>query len=309
MAKISFVLPFYNEEQTLPLLIGRIREIMAKEPEDYEMIFINDDSKDSSVKVIADQAKQKGKGKIILVDMSRRFGLEESIMAGISQSKGDAVITMFTDMQDPPETVARMLQSWRAGADIVHTVRRKRIKESPLKILAAFFAYRIIGNLSEIKIPYDAGDFKLISKNAAKHLSALTEAEPYLRGLVPWLGFKQAYIEYEMQPRAAGQSKMPVFGFNAWSRFLGGIITFSDFPAYLILLVGLLGTAASAVLAILLVLGVNLAWCGTWVVLVVFLWATLMIALGILSLYALKIYKNTRGRPRYIIKNINHFED
>lgn len=307
MARISFILPFYNEEHTLSFVMDRLKQVMDKESDDYAMVFVNDASTDGSVKVIENEAKKNNSGEIVLVNMSRRFGVEESFMAGIQAATGDALILMYTDMQDPPEVVHTMLKSYREGAEIVHTIRRKRIGDHPFKKMAAFLAYRIISKLSEIKIPYDAGEFKLISKNVAKHLLKLPETEPYLRGLIPWIGFKQTYIEYDMQPRIGGVRKVPLFGKKAWSVFLNGVISFSDFPIYLILLIGLGGIFSAAVLGVWLSLTGIPAWMDPSDVLIIFLWATLMSALGLLGLYVLKIYKNTRGRPPYIIKEVVKF--
>lgn len=296
MTKISFVFSFYNEEETLPFLIKNVREVMARE-EHYEMIFVNDASTDKSADVIAREASGDKKNRIVLVNMSRRFGVEESFLAGISVAGGEAVILMYTDMQDPPQVVPAMLEHFRAGAEIVHSVRSKRVGEHPLKSLAAFFAYRIIGRLAETKIPYDAGEFKLLSRNVAQHLLNLPEAEPYLRGLIPWIGFKQAYVEYEMPPRVGGQKKVPLFGKKAWTVFLNGVTSFSDLPVYWILLTGVVGMTLAVLLGVL----------HSPAGLLIFCWATLMMAVGILGLYMLKIYKNTRGRPRYIIKEVKRF--
>ena len=304
MAYISFVFSFYNEEQTLPLLIRRIREVMTKESFDYEMIFVNDASTDDSLKILAQETAAKEKGEIVVVNLSRRFGVEESFLAGIETARGDALILMYTDLQDPPEVVLKMLQCYKEGAEVVHTIRKKRIGEHPLKNIAAFLAYRIVGKLSDIKIPYDAGEFKLISKNVAKHLLNLPEVEPYLRGLIPWVGFKQNYVEYEMQPRGAGRSKIALFGKKAWTVFLSGVISFSDFPIYGILLTGLCGFFVSTALGFFLIARADLGWINGPMALIIFLWSTLMLSLGLVGLYILKTYKNTRGRPRYIIQKI-----
>ncbi len=308
MPQVSFVFSFYNEEQALPLLIQKIREVMKKQSEDYEMIFVNDASTDHSLKVLMQEAKKKAKGDIVVVNLSRRFGVEESFLAGIEMAQGDAVILMYTDMQDPPEVVLNMLQSYKEGAEIVHTVRRKRIGEHPLKNCAAFIAYRVIANLADIRIPYDAGEFKLISKNVAKHLLSLPEMEPYLRGLIPWIGFKQAYVEYDMQPRGAGQSKVALFGKKAWTVFLNGIFSFSDGPIYFILFLGLFGLFVSIVFGLALIVYKSYVWFNLLAELMIVLWSTLMLAGGILGLYVLKIYKNTRGRPRYIIHEVLRFD-
>lgn len=304
MSRISFVFPFFNEEEALPILIRNVCRAMENEPEDLELIFVNDDSTDHSIDAIEKAALKEEKADIIIVNLSRRFGCEESFLAGIEHAKGDAVILMYTDLQDPPEVAKEMLRMWRSGAEIVHTIRRKRIGEHPLKIWGAFFAYRLIGKMAGIKIPYDAGEFKLLSKSIVKHLRSLPEVEPYLRGLIPWLGFKQAYVEYDLQPRLVGHSKVPLFGRKAWSVFLNGIISFSDVPVCLVLLTGLFGMSLVFVLGTFLIFVRHIGWFGPKELLGGFFWATQMLAMGLIGLYLLKTYKNIRGRPRYIVKDI-----
>jgi len=297
------VFSLYNEAETLPVLIERVRKVMSGEPDEYEMIFVNDCSTDGSVDVLAEEAKKKGNEDIVIVNLARRFGVEESFVAGVKTARGDAVIMMYTDMQDPPELIHRMLESWREGAEVVHSVRRRRIGEHPLKKAAAFFAYRIISRLAEVRIPIDCGEFKLISRNVAEHLLAMPEAEPYLRGLIPWIGFRQVYLEYDMQPRLVGKSKVPLFGKKAWTVFLSGVVSFSDSPVYLVLLAGIVGLALSALSAVMLLFGLLPGWFTARETLLIFLWASLMFSLGFVGVYIIRIYKNTRGRPRYIIQD------
>jgi dolichol-phosphate mannosyltransferase len=310
---LSLIFSFRNEEEVLPELIQQTKVVLQKMCEQgiigkYELVFVNDDSSDHSTQVIAQQAQNQQNGKIVLVNMSRRFGVEESFLAGINVAQGDVMVLMYTDMQDPPEVIEQMLMSWQQGAEVVHSIRRKRIGEHPLKNLAAFFAYRLIGYFAEIKIPYDAGEFKLISRNVAQHLLSFPEKEPYLRGLIPWIGFTQAYVEYEMQPRRRGKSKVALFGKKAWTVFLSGIISFSDFPVYLILLTGVMGIVLFVILLVASLWASPHHWIDPMVVGGVFLWGTLMSALGLIGLYVLKIYKNTRGRPQYIIKEVVRFD-
>lgn len=301
---ISIVFSFYNEQEAIPALIQTIRAVMLKEPENYELIFVNDDSKDNSVQAILQQAKIP-KEEIIVVNMSRRFGVEESFMAGLEVAGGDAVILMYTDMQDPPETIHEMLVQWRQGADVVHTIRRQRIGEHPAKTIAAHFAYKWITQISDIKIPRDAGDFKLLSRRVVNHVRKFNETEPYLRGLIPWVGFKQDSVLYDMQPRKVGKSKVALFGKRALKVFLSGIFSFSDFPVHLILFLaaaGFLGTLVAAVF-LLFTNQVFHPFAGMFVFLL-FLWAMTMLALSIVGIYVVNIYRNTTGRPRYIIKDI-----
>lgn len=308
MALISIVFSYRNEEEVLPILIKRVKETLQGIPEDLELIFVDDASTDNSVRAIVELAKQVPN--LRLIQMARRFGVEECFLAGLEHAKGDAVVLMYTDMQDPPEVVREMLDRWRKGADIVHGVRRRRLGESKLKIVASHVAYRIISRVSEIPIPIDAGEFKLMSRVVADHLLRLRESDPYLRGLIPWIGYTQDSVEYDLQPRAAGKSHVPLFGKKAWTVFLSGLTSFSMLPIYFVLLVGVLGTliTISAVLIMTTVAAFKpLPLWGVWLSFALLLWSTLMLAIGVVGIYVGRIYKDVRGRPRYIVKEVLDF--
>lgn len=301
---ISIVFSFYNEEACLPELIRQVREVMAKEPDPYELVFVNDDSTDNSARVITSQARV-DKEQIVLVNMSRRFGVEECFMAGLNIAQGDAVIFMYTDLQDPPAVIHQMLAKWRNGADVVHSVRSRRIGEHPAKVLVAGLAYRWINNISDIRIPRDAGDFKLMSRRAVDHVCKLRETEPYLRGLVSWVGFNQDAVTYELMPRRFGSSKVPLFGKKAFKTLVSGLMSFSSFPVYLIFFLSIAGLLGVVFLSVYLSF-VPQPWnfFGWLCVGGLLLWALSMFAVGILGLYILRIYHNTTGRPSYVIKEV-----
>lgn len=306
MPLISVVFSFRNEEEALPLVVQRTRDAFRNVPEDHELVFVDDASTDRSVEILAEQAKNGAK--IRIVRMARRFGVEECFLAGIEHARGDAIIFMYTDLQDPPELIPEMLEHWRKGSDIVHTVRRKRIGESKLKVLAAHIAYRLISRVSEIPIPTDAGEFKLMARHVADRLLQLKESDPYLRGLIPWIGFKQTKIEYDLQPRAAGKSQVPLFGKKAWTVFLSGFTSFSLFPVYATLLAGLGATAAGLsgffISLIALAAGSGNAGIAAAVSIAVCMWGILMTAVGFVGYYVGRAYKDVRGRPRYIVAEV-----
>ncbi|HXG51087.1 MAG TPA: glycosyltransferase family 2 protein [candidate division Zixibacteria bacterium] len=306
MALVSIVFSFRNEQEVLPLLIRRVSEALQGIPEDMELIFVDDASTDNSVGTIRALANQVDN--LRLVQMSRRFGVEECFFAGLEHAKGDAVVLMYADMQDPPEVVREMLARWRQGADIVHGVRRRRLGESKAKIVAAHVAYRIINRIAEIPIPTDAGDFKLISRVVVNHLLKLRESDPYLRGLIPWVGYTQDYVEYDLQPRAAGRSHVPLFGRKAWTVFLSGLTSFSMGPIYLILILGVVGTvivACSMATLTVVFLFKPVPFWALWLTVALLLWSTVMLALGVVGFYVGRIYKDVRGRPRYIVKKVH----
>src|SRR5204863_2924718 len=202
LQQVSVVLSFRNEAENISALIARLDSMFAGQDVSYELLFVNDASTDDSVAILLREREKNPRVKIL--NMSRRFGVAECLLAGLAAASGDAVVYMDADLQDPPETIVEMLARWRAGADVVHTVRTRRHGENALKMLATRLAYRIIHLGSSLQLPVDAGDFKLLSRHAVAHLLELRESDPYMRGLVVWLGFNQAFVPYERDRRHAG---------------------------------------------------------------------------------------------------------
>jgi glycosyltransferase involved in cell wall biosynthesis len=299
---VSVVLSFRNEEANIPALVERLAKALAAEPVDYELVFVNDASTDASLPTLMRVREQNPRVKVL--NMSRRFGVAECVRAGMTAAAGDAVIYMDADLQDPPEVIPALLDRWRQGAAVVHTVRTRRLGENALKMWATRVAYRLIQAGSAIELPVDAGDFKLLSRQAVNHLLQLREADPYLRGLVVWLGFTQAFVPYQREARHAGRTHFPFFSRNPWKTFALGMTSFSFVPVYVCLALsvsGLLGSLVFAVSAILLpgrlAIGASTLWL---LALVTFFWATVMGGIGATSLYLIRIYKDVRGRPQYI---------
>ena len=307
---VSVVFSFRNEEQNLPELIARVAKALEPGPEDYELIFVNDASTDRSLEVLLGERERNPRIKVIT--LSRRFGPSEGVLAGMSVASGDALIYMDSDLQDPPELLPELLQRWRAGADVIHTVRLDRKGETWLKKWVTKRAYQIIRFFSTLKLPVEAGDFKLLSRRALDQFLCLKEYDPYIRGLAAWIGFRQETVPYERVGRARGTSKFPLFSRNPAKAFITAITSFSFVPIYVIAGTGLIGIIAAvvAVLAGLLMSlaghagGRTLAFIG----LLTFFWATIVAAIGTLGLYVLRIYKEVRGRPRFIIQDKIGFE-
>lgn len=306
MTLISVVLSFRNEAENIPALIARLAGVFASQAVDYELIFVNDDSTDRSLELLTLEHARNPRIKVL--NLSRRFGVAEGVLAGMSAAGGDAVIYMDADLQDPPEIVPALIERWRQGADVVHTVRTRRSGESALKMLATRMAYRIIQFGSPLQLPVEAGDFKLLSRKAVDHLLALGESDPYLRGLVVWLGFNQAFVPYERDARNAGATHFPFFSRNPWKTFVLGVTSFSFLPIYVCLGLAAVGLVLSAAL---LVLTLALAVRGTlWAaptpalfLALAFGWTTTMAAIGGVGLYVIRIYKDVRGRPPFIVKS------
>jgi dolichol-phosphate mannosyltransferase len=239
-----------------------------------------------------------------VINMSRRFGVSECARAGMSASSGDATIIMDADLQDPPEVIPQLLEKWRAGADVVHTVRTRRHGESALKMMMTRLAYRIIHLGSSIELPVDAGDFKLLSRPALNHLLALTESDPYIRGLVVWIGFQQAFVPTNV---TRGMRERPLSVLQPQS-----LENVRDGPDLVFLHADLCGHRAGArasgvtVLLVLYVLLRQLLFGDVSTALVLaaigaFFWTTTLVAVAAVGIYVIRIYKDIRNRPQYIV--------
>jgi dolichol-phosphate mannosyltransferase len=271
--------------------------MFAEQPVDYELIFVNDASTDRSLDLLLGERERNPRVKVL--NMSRRFGVAEGVLAGMEAARGDAVVYMDADLQDPPELIPELIARWRGGADVVHTVRTRRLGESPFKMFATRTAYRIIHLGSSIELPVDAGDFKLLSRRVVDHLLRMREADPYLRGLVVWLGYQQVFVPYDRDARHAGRTHFPFFSRNPWKTFALGLTSFSFMPIYACLVLA----AAGVILA-----GVLTVTAGALTGLFVFLWALLMAAVAVVGVYLIRIYKDVRGRPAFIVASRVGFE-
>jgi polyisoprenyl-phosphate glycosyltransferase len=302
---VSVVLSFRNEAASIPILVSRLHAALSTEPVEYELIFVNDASTDHSFHVLLQQREQNPRVKIIT--MSRRFGVAECVRAGMGAARGNAIVYMDADLQDPPELIPELLRQWRDGADVVHTVRTRRHGESRMKMWLTRLAYRLIRVGSTIDLPVDAGDFKLLSRRAVDHLLQLTESDPYLRGLVVWIGFRQTVVGYERDARHAGRSHFPFFSRNPWKTFVLGLTSFSFAPIYacgVLAALGLLGVfALLAATLILVATGSPTAGPTALLALITFFWTTLVGAIGLVGLYVARTYKDVRRRPQYLVES------
>jgi len=300
---VSVVLSFRNEEDVLPELIHRLEDVFTTEKIDYELIFVNDDSVDRSLEILKESAADNPHIKII--NMSRRFGVSECVMAGIAFSSGDAVISMDTDLQDPPEVIPELIAKWKTGAEVVYTVRTERDGENPMKMWLTRLAYRAINAASEIDMPVNAGDFRLLSRLVCDKLMELGEMDPYPRGLVPWLGYRQEAHYYRRDARAAGDAHFSLLNsLNPYKTFISGLTSFSMAPIFLIFLIG-------GGVSLFSLIGLIFSGGGTtgWVMFALLLWGSLMFSLGLVGVYVGRTYREVRGRPRYIVKDTIGFDD
>jgi glycosyltransferase involved in cell wall biosynthesis len=307
---LSVVLSFRDEEKVLEELIHRLKTVLETLTKNYEIIFVNDASDDNSGAMLKARAAQDPTVKVI--NMSRTFGVSQCALAGLAYSSGQAVITMDADLQDPPEVIPELVQRWREGADVVYTVRKSRASESTAKLAATRWAYRILRLTSDIDMPVESGDFKLMSRRVVNSLMRLNEKDPFLRGLVRWVGYKQVPVYYDRDPRFAGESHFAFYGRKAVGNFISGLTSFSLLPLHGALLLGFaVSFGAFAYLIgvfIMKYLGWNLPGWSAIMATMLFLGGTQLITIGVLGIYIGKIYEEAKGRPSYIIESLVGFE-
>lgn len=313
--KLSVILSFYNEQDVLCEFLSRIRKVFAsliKENivETYELIFVNDNSTDDSEKYLRSEVS---KGDVILINMSRNFGVSECVMAGMEQSTGDAVIYMDVDLQDPPEIIPQLIKAWQndPDAEVVFTTRTRRDGEHWLKLLVTKIGYRFINAISEINLQVDSGDFKLLSRRAVNHLLQLKEDRPYLRGLVSWIGFKQIQIFYARTGRFDGRqkTKMAVLSTKVINYWIDrALISFSDAPLKLMLFLGFILSALSllyiVVVIIQKIMGLSIPGWTALMSGMLLLGGMQILMLGLIGIYIGAIFREAKNRPRYLIKEV-----
>ena len=306
MKLLSIVFSFRNEEKNIPELIDRIIKILSKlNGWKYELIFVNDDSDDNSEKILLEKQKI---CPIKIINMSRKFGTGPCVLAGLKFSKGDAIIYMDSDLQDPPEIIPDLINKFENGAEVVHTKRSKRLGENRIKMFLTKIAYIAINKTSGIPLEINAGDFKLLSKKVVEHINSLAEFNPYIRGLSVWIGFKQEYIEYVREARFSGKSKFTNLFSGPLSQFIRGITSYSTSPLYLGIIVGFLAILFSFLLTIYALYakftGIDVPGTSGILIAISFFSGAILSTVGIIGIYIARIYEQTQGRPRYIIKNI-----
>ncbi len=306
---LSVIVPVYNEEQVLDAFYERATAAFAAiQDVDYELLFVDDGSSDGSYEAL--EGFSRTDPHVGVVKFSRNFGHQIAITAGLDHARGDAVVVIDADLQDPPEVVADMVAKWRDGYDVVYARRSHRAGEGRMKLLTASAFYRILSRLVSIKIPVDVGDFRLLSRRAANEMRRLREKDRFVRGLVSWIGFRQTAVEYDRAERHAGDTKYP---FRKMLQFaLDGITSFSTVP---LKLATWLGYAASLFAFLYLasvfvqkLAGITVDGWATIMVAVTFLGGVQLICLGILGEYIGRIFTEIKPRPMYVIEDLHNCE-
>ncbi len=302
--ELSIVLPIYNEAENIPELYRRLTQTLELEKamQSVEILFINDGSSDRSAELIS--ALHQTDSRVKLLSFSRNFGHQAAITAGMDYSRGQAVVLMDADLQDPPELLLQLLEQWRSGAEVVYAVRHKR-KESVFKRTAYFGFYRLLQFVSNVDIPLDSGDFCLMDRRVVEQLKALPEKNRFLRGLRSWVGYRQVAVHYEREARFAGEAK---YTFRKLMRLaLDGILSFSSLPLRLATYIGLL-TCGAGVLYLIYILAYHFfggvapqGWTSI-IALVLLIGGVQLVLLGAIGEYIARIYDETKQRPNYIVR-------
>jgi dolichol-phosphate mannosyltransferase len=310
MSLLSVVVPVFNEQETVGPFYDRMSAVLEATGLHWEILFSVDPCTDATEERIL--ALRERDPRVKMLRFSRRFGQPAATLAGMAAARGDAVVVIDVDLQDPPELVAQMVDRWRDGFEVVYAQRRTREGETLPKRIVAAAGYRLIRRIGEVEIPPNTGDFRLMSRRVVDHVVALDEAHGFLRGLVALVGFRQTSIVYDRDARAAGASK--------YNRFVGslvigmnGIVSFSRYPLHLISLIGVLLSGAAFVLAAgylaAKILGAAFPTGNPTIVIIVSLFSGIqLLSLGIMGEYVGRIYDEVKRRPRFIVESAHGIE-
>ncbi len=298
----SIIAPVYNEKDCLDILVSRISEVMDTTKEPWELVIVDDGSQDGSTDIIRRLAKQDCRVRPVI--FARNFGHQVAVTAGMDYSRGKAVVIIDADLQDPPEVILEMIERWKEGYQVVYAVRTEREGETWFKRTTASVFYRLIARITDVKIPLDTGDFRLMDRKVVDVMGKMRERHRFLRGMSSWVGFKQTGVHYKRAARFAGKTKYPLKKMLALA--LNAITSFSYFPLQLATYLGLI-TVGISILAIPAAIIVRLITQHPMLgqaaifIAVLFLGGVQLISLGILGEYVGRIYDEVKGRPLYII--------
>lgn len=310
MPKYSLIIPIYNEEETIPELYRRVSAVMDSLDDSVELILINDGSRDRSLNLMREL--QERDARVCYISFARNFGHQAAVTAGLNFARGQVIVVLDADLQDPPELIPKMIESWQAGYHVVYAQRTKRKKESWFKRLTAYVFYRLLRQLADVDIPADTGDFCLMDRQVVDLLNSMPERNRYIRGLRAWIGFRQTAVKFERDPRFAGEVKYTFK--KSLALAINSLVSFSKIPLRISTYLGLF-SALIALLMALLVLYWRLqqpdspvTGLATILIAVFFLGSVQLISIGILGEYVGRIYEEVKGRPAYTIAEIAGLE-
>lgn len=305
--KISILIPFYNEEEVLPMLFERIDDfINAREEFEWEILMVNDGSYDRGLEMVKDHHKKDKRWRY--VDLSRNFGKETAMMAGFDYVTGDCVVIMDADLQDPPETIDKMISLWEEGYDDIYGKRRTRGREPWLRKKLTLLYYNILQHLTKIPVLQNTGDFRLLDRICIDALIKMRETQRYTKGLYCWIGFKKAEVLFDREDRAAGDSKWNFV--KLLSLAIEGITSYTTVPLRIATIMGLITSVGSLILMFYYLIK-TILWDDpvsgfpTIIVVMLFLGGLILFSLGILGEYIGRIYNEVKGRPAYFVREVD----
>jgi glycosyltransferase involved in cell wall biosynthesis len=303
---LTIIIPVYNEEGNIGLLYERLTKVMQSLSINYELLFVNDGSRDNSILLVKELAT--GHPEVKYIDFSRNFGHQVAVSAGLDKSKGNAVAIIDADLQDPPELIVDLYNKMQEGFEVVYARRRTRKGESLFKLWTAKLFYRLLTRITSIPIPVDTGDFRVIDRKIVDILNDMPEKEKYLRGQISWIGFRQTFIEYDRQERHSGTTGYP---FSKMFKFaIDGITGFSNFPLKIVSFFGFITSGIAFVVTLyalyarFILKDYQPGW-ASLMVSILFIGGIQLISLGIIGEYLSRMNSNIRDRPLYIVRDTN----
>jgi len=302
---LTVVVPVFNEVETIDVFYTRMKNVVdSLSPMSYELIFVDDGSRDDSFAKLTSLADLDNH--IRVVKLSRNFGHQNAVTAGIDTARGEAVVIIDADLQDPPEVIPSMIRKWREGYDVVYGVRENREGEKWMKLYTAALFYRIMKRITRIEIPVDVGDFRLMSRRVVEKFKQIRERDRFIRGLVSWVGFRQTGVMYNREKRYAGETKYPIGKMLKFS--LDGITSFSHAPLKIATWLGY-GVSLIALLYTMIIIvekfmGMTVPGFASIMAGMLFLGGVQLICLGIMGEYIGRIFNETKGRPIYVLEEI-----
>ena len=299
----SIIAPIFNESGNIPELYRRLNDVLGSTGEAWEIILVDDGSTDDSADLIREYAERDDRVKPVI--FARNFGHQIAVTAGLDYSRGDAVVIIDSDLQDPPEVILDLITKWKEGYEVVYAIRAEREGESWFKLFTASLFYRLITKITDVNIPLDAGDFRLLDRKVVNVLNQMREKHRFLRGMSTWVGFRQTGVPYRRAARQVGETKYPFR--NMFRLAINAVTSFSYFPLQLATYIGFIAAGLS-ILSIPIVIAIRL-WGTetpllgqtTTLIAVLFLGGVQLISLGILGEYIGRLYDEAKGRPLYIV--------
>ena len=309
LVEISVIIPLYDESKNVERLFSRLTPVLKQLNTSYEIICIDDGSKDDTLKKLIDLSQSDRTIKI--VNLSRNFGKEIALTAGIDYAAGAAVIPIDADLQDPPELMIELIAKWREGYDVVYATRRSRQGETWLKKISAIAFYQTIGRMSRVPIPANTGDFRLLDRRVVEAVKKLPERTRFMKGLFAWVGYKQTSVLFDREPRYSGKTTWSYW--KLWNFALDGIISFSFLPLKVWSYIGVTISFISLLYALMLVIrtlifGVDVPGYASLMVAILFLGGIQLITLGVLGEYLGRVYEEVKGRPLYFVREEYGFD-